>query len=264
MCVSSAPAELTGTQLYAGRDPVNAELQVLVYANVARNQAPGPNAMLLHFPAIPGTMSPASVLPTDGCHHIMEDMVEAARPKTRSMSLGAPGVGRGAVHVFESGIYTVVLAEYAGDIPRVLDQVRESRRPAISEELLAFYATEFPGFPVALCCFNNREAAQATPMMWLYAPLNPDVVFFPAIDCHTGGVPEFTGKVEVDHWLIGQGREPVTYGDIIPPQTRRHLPNAVSGYHLGGSMGNGDFVTVGGDVNNSRRVTPAELCALVY
>jgi hypothetical protein len=54
MCVSTDRAEFSGTTLYAGRrhHPQHGLIHVLGYQNTAANLATGPNAMLLHLPAI--------------------------------------------------------------------------------------------------------------------------------------------------------------------------------------------------------------------
>ena len=63
MCVSAALADFTGTTLYVGRKtlPGGDLLHVLGYQNTAVNLAAGPNAMLLHLPAVgltPGNLVP--------------------------------------------------------------------------------------------------------------------------------------------------------------------------------------------------------------
>ena len=75
----------------------------------------------------------------------------------------------------DSGIYTVVLASDAAVIPRALDQVPRSKRPAPNEKLFSWRSRQFPGWPVALCCFDNRDVRHATPMLWWYRPRFPEV-----------------------------------------------------------------------------------------
>lgn len=53
----------------------------------------------------------------------------------------------GRVEVFEHDIYTVVPAERAAEIVCELERVPVRGRPAVSRELLAFYADCFPPRP---------------------------------------------------------------------------------------------------------------------
>jgi hypothetical protein len=54
MCVSMDVAEFSGTTVYAGRQhhPAHGLIHVLGYQNTHLNLAAGPNAMLLHLPAL--------------------------------------------------------------------------------------------------------------------------------------------------------------------------------------------------------------------
>jgi len=258
MCVANAPAEFVGTRMYAGR--VGPE-HVLAYQNTARNRAEGPNAMLMHFPAVPGTMSERSVLPTDGCMRIFDDMTSALIPLTRGGPSGS--VMMSAASVFDAGIYTVVLADDARAIPAALARVAARKRPSVNQPLYDWYAETFPGFPVALCCFDNREAAKAAPLMWRYRPRNEDVLFYPALDCHSGGVPDLDTEVLVEHELFAEGTdsEQIYYRDDIPLITSRYLPERVTADAFQGPMINGDFVR-GGD-GEFQRVTPSRLVSMV-
>src|SRR5205823_2395778 len=70
------------------------------------------------------------------------------------------------VEVFDSGIYTVVLARDARAIPGALSQVPAAKQPVLNPELFQAYARWYPDWTFALCCFSNRQAARATPMLW--------------------------------------------------------------------------------------------------
>jgi hypothetical protein len=115
------------------------------------------------------------------------------------------------VQVFEHDIYTVVLATNATLIPDALSLVPEHRRVPVNRPLFDFYAREYPDHAVALCCFDNRDAARSDPLLLWYEPLRPDRVELPAIDCHTGGIPEIGAPVEVDHHVILGLDEPTPY-----------------------------------------------------
>ncbi len=266
MCVSVAAARFAETIVYAGEARQNGELvHVAGYQNTAENRvARGPlrrlqrrltgdggstgNAMILHFPAVAGTMSQSNVLATDDCPRILRDMVSALQVPVADLAQSVPTTAA-TVEVFESGIYTVVLAADARAIPAAFDQIPERKRPQLNSELFGWYHTTFPGWPVALCCFDNTERIRATPMLWWYRPTYPDWLFAPAIDCHTGAIPDLDSQVSVDHWVIlgspamstdrGVG---VTYRDQVPEALASYLPDRVTGRYVGGRLRNADFV----------------------
>lgn len=280
MCVCAAEAELSGTVLYQGRvgHPNHGLIHVLGYQNTARNLASGPNAMLLHLPG--KRMSQANFIDTSGCPRILRDMVTAVRPRTRGKRGGPVAAGAAAqVEVFEHDIYTVVLADDPLAIPAAMERVPEGKRIHVSADLMAFYAERFPGYAVALCCFDNRDARQANPLLLWYTPHDPNVFRLPAIDCHTGDVPDLNALVQTDHWVIlgtdeapdGWGRE-VAYGLVpmirtwgAPPRSPAvegpaagFLPGRVIGRSFTGHLTNGDFViphehVVRGDLTALRR-----------
>lgn len=162
------------------------------------------NAMILPFPAVPHTMSKANVLDKKNCPDILKDMADAVQPPpiTGSFSFSQSMVMSAAVEVFEAaGIYTVVLAQDARDIPNALSQVPKEKRPKLNPVLFNAYAKWYPEWTFALCCFNNEEAKDALPLLWWYEPSNPEKLFMPALDCHTGNVPTLNTSVLVDHSL---------------------------------------------------------------
>lgn len=104
--------------------------------------------------------------------------------------------------VFNSGIYTVVLADDPNKIPSVLHKVPRNKRPEINREIFDAYAKWYEGWTFALCCFDNRDASKSTPMVWWYEPNYPNLMFFPALDAHDGKPPILNTNVEVDHFLV--------------------------------------------------------------
>lgn len=55
-------------------------------ASRTKNQG---NAMILPFPAVPGTMSQKNFLTgMDACPHVLQDMADAVTPKSRTLSFG--------------------------------------------------------------------------------------------------------------------------------------------------------------------------------
>src|SRR5690242_15190074 len=117
MCVCLAKARLSKTILYAAevRPDGGDIVHVLGYQNsvqnLATNGAPHGNAMILPFPALPGTMTQKNVVPTDDCPRILEDLAATVRWQDGGQPRGLmKGIAANAVEVFDTGIYTVVLA----------------------------------------------------------------------------------------------------------------------------------------------------------
>ncbi|MFE0703976.1 hypothetical protein [Streptomyces sp. NPDC058872] len=272
MCVSTAPAEFTGTTLYAGRltHPEHGLIHVLGYQNTAVSHASGPNAMLLHLPAV--EMTPDNFLSVGREHDLLERMVEAVRPTAASADEDGPAwMGEAdapVVHVFQHDVYTVVLASEPTLVPAALARVPWPQRPALSPELFAFYAEKYPGHAMAVCCFDTAQAARAKPLLLWYEPLDPDRLCLPALDCHTGGVPPLDADVATDHWVVyGTDEAPEGWGVPVPDRKRmRHelrsfLPDRIMGEYYGEPMPNGDFVLrhedlLAGDLARVRRVGP--------
>lgn len=255
MCVTTAPARLSNTILYAAE--VREHTHVLGYQNTVQNLAPGPNAMILPFPAIPGSMTRENVVSTEYCPNLLKDMARTIMPVSRGAFDGTRSFGPKKVEVFESGIYTVVLAHNTKDIPEALQHdVPSHKKPNISPELFEAYSRWYPQWPIALCCFNNRDAASATPMLWWYYTISPRFLFAPAVDCHTGGVPDLYAPVDVDHTVIigsrlgnSEGGTPF-YTRSLPQPVQHWVIDRIMGYEYKERMINGDFVFSIDEVRN--------------
>jgi hypothetical protein len=271
VCVSAAPAYFSDTVLYVGRvdHPVLGHIEVLGYQNTAVNLARGPNAMLLHLPAV--AMSPANFLDTTANRSILRDMARvttlARPPVAGSMEpYEAP-----PIQVFDHDIYTVVLANDPRGIPAALDTVPSHRRPRVHRLLLDFYAHTYPGYPVALCCFDNADARRAAPLLLWYPPRDPIWLVTPAIDCHTGRPPNPNDWVRIDHHLIvGLPVEPTQHVPGPRPGLVNYiqspvyytqpagalaafLPNLVAGYQfIHRLLPNGDFAVSAAEVQAGR------------
>lgn len=211
------------------------------------------NAMILPFPAVPGSMTRANVVDTSGYTDVLQHVANAIpRPEywlalSRAVSNSGPPAPP-PVQVFEAaGIYTVVLAQNPRDIPAALGQVPRSKRPTLNPALFDTYARWYPGWAVALCCFNTRRARLAHPLLWWYEPIQPDRLFLPALDCHTGDVPDLTANVPVDHVVaVGSyrltGGNAVRYDRQLPAAMAPYLRRSVVGRRYGELLPNGDFV----------------------
>lgn len=291
MCVSLQPAHFSKTTLFAAETEVGGRLMhVLGYQNTVQNgvvsshgsgqrrigevdrgsfswsdlthapsvSLPPGNAMILPIPAVHGTMSRESVLDTRNCRYVLDDMADAVKvgAKTLGVTRGASGTSR-RIEVFDHDVYTIVLASDARDIQDALRIVSERRRPVLNEAIFDAYARWYPEWTVALCCFDTRDAKRAAPMLWVYEPMHPQALFAPALDSHTGDVPDLKASVDVDHTVIVASHrlawgDDVHYRDAVPAAVRPYLPSRVVGQQVLQPMQNGDFVFRVEDVRAGR------------
>ncbi len=250
MCCTLGPAKLTDTVLYAAEAMHNGKLvHVLGYQNQAQNLTRAPNAMILPFPAAE-PMGPENVVDTTACQHILTDYAETVRPVTRGGHTkgGYSAATAKSVQVFDTGSYTVVLAEDARDIPEALSRVPANKRPKMNPEIFDAYNKWYPGWAIALCCFEAGVRTAPEPMLWHYTPKDTTRLFAPALDAHDGNPPKLGEQVPVSSavvWgtMLGDikyGVKP-TFQDSIPSIVRPFLADKVSGDHVSGSHQNGDF-----------------------
>lgn len=256
MCCSSAPAVFSGTRI-ALIEQENGD-HVMMYDNTARNLGSGPNSMLLLVPSLK-KLGPKNVIDTKNAPHILGDMWEALRPRTRSLSadavLGSRGAAKGFAHT-TMGIYDIVLAPSAAGIVEGLKQaVPTAKRPKISKDLLQGLEEDAPGYQFVVACFNNRDAAKASPIAVRYTPANPGFFVFPAVDAHDGNRPRFDRQVATDHWLFAGSLKDrsyrgahVDYSDTLSPALEKVLPRAIVGANFRLAMDNGDFLLKREDV----------------
>jgi hypothetical protein len=248
-----APAEFTATTLYVGRKnhPALGPIEVLGYQNKAVNLARTPNAMVLHIPA---NLTQDNFLWVGEKHRgILDEMVRLLQPLSQGEGYGgvqqggAPGAA--PVQVFDHDIYTIVLAEDPTKIPAALDRVPPNKRPPLDPGLFEFYAKMYPYHSIVLCCFDNAEAYRANPLLIWYPPPYSDWLVMPALDGHTGGVPDLSAPVATDHWLVFGADDapeeigiPIRYwGMNIDPALRAFLPEKIIGLRHTWPAPNGDF-----------------------
>jgi hypothetical protein len=255
MCMSLHPADFENTKLYAGeaRREDGTYVHVLAYQN--RAASAGPNAMILPLPAR-GKLGPENAVDTRAFKRFLDDIHAATRIMTLSLSFSLSDemdLEEGA-QVFEVGSYTVVLAEEAAAVTRALDRIPAARRPALNGAILDAFARLYPGWPLAVCCWDGR--VEAEPLLWWYEPRQPEQLFAPALDAHDGGPPNLDALVRVDHHVaFGSALDPersgppdgaeydghVSYADRIPGEILRLLPTRVAGTALQSGLPNGDF-----------------------
>ena len=201
MCVTSSPAALNSTYVGAWEieHPIYGYRHVMAYQNAPQNLAEGANCMLLHLPAAEPLL-PEYLLDTSDCPNLLKQM--AASKTSRSFSAG--NVVPQQVYVVEMGIYHVVLLNEKTPeaLEMALAQVPAEKRPAIAPELLQFYSTHFPDYPIVLACFNNRESKQASPIVLHFKPSDPSHLFFNLLEGHDGGPPQLNQLVKRHQVII--------------------------------------------------------------
>ncbi len=164
----------------------------------------------------------------------------------------------GEAVVFNSGIYTIVLASDVSQIHVALNKVPENKRPALNREFFNAYSKWYKGWTFALCCFDNQDALRATPMLWWYEPKYPDLMFFPALDAHTGKPPDLDAQVEVDHCLVVASDKVESFQDLIhmvispwrdfqfitnrSAEKQTYIPQRIMGHFYKEVMSQGDFL----------------------
>ncbi len=269
-CCSLHPAELMQTVGWVSEYEDKGKLKhLLYYSNTARNLGVGPNAMILPIPAIPNSMSQDNMFDGRQFRGIAHDLYKSCRDTSSalldsldSVLMQTNSVSNGMdshvhIEVFNKGSYTVVLSNSAKAIPTALQRVPEEKRPDLNQAIFDAYERWYPGWTFALCCFNNNSTAEPQePLVWWYEPKNPDELFFPAVDCHTGAVPPLDGMVDVDHCLVASsGKANLLAGiigsakvpDYLPGLKESKvlgplLPDLASAHRYRGSELQGDFV----------------------
>lgn len=224
----------------------------MAYQNRAANLAKGPNAMLLPIPAAK-PLTPDNMLDTRLFKNILRDYVMAYEialptPKAAKTALYSPrSAPKAEAQVFDRGSYTVVLAQDARLIPAALARVPEHRRPQPNRTIFSAYAKHYPGWHMALCCYDGT--IEAEPMVFWYEPLFPNRLFAPALDAHDGNPPNLNGKVYRDHYVFFAAKQakrgiPLDKRRLSNPIPAEHQPLFVdhfAGTQLTGVYPNGDF-----------------------
>lgn len=249
MCMTVRRSVMSKTVLYAGEVVKDGKIiHVVGYQNKAENLDPGPNAMILPFPA-KVQMDQDNMIDTSKHKHILRDIEKAVDASHQTLgydyrkglrSLDVDNL----VKVFDSGEYTVVLAQQASLIPEAMKQVPENKRPEIKKEFFEALDKWYANWPVAVCCFEAKKV-DAAPLLWWYEPKSTKFFFLPALDAHNGEVPVLDANVEVDHTIAivsdpGHGVT-VRYRDTLSDDIKPYLPERVDGHQLKGTYKNGDF-----------------------
>lgn len=255
MCMTTRPARLSKTTIYAAEVQRDGEVyHVIGYQNRVKSQ--GPNAMILPLPAL-GALGPANVIDTRKFKDILKSYDKAVdRLRPPRLSKDSDGFGsdrrvmRGArsFQVFESGSYTIALAENPHSMRLALDQVAPEKRPVIPGSFLAGLTQLYNDWPMAICCFNgNLEAPE--PLLWWFKPRFGHALFAPALDAHDGHSPDPAVQVDRDHTLAfasyrsnrAHDRGLLDAIQRLPAEHQWMFMPSVIGTKVEHKTGNGDF-----------------------
>ncbi|QQR79317.1 MAG: hypothetical protein IPJ69_07985 [Deltaproteobacteria bacterium] len=197
MCIVSAPAKLTGTLIAAGI--AERGDHYLVYQNQAEISSDASAAMLLAIPST-GPLSRENFIDFSKSPQVLVDswprFEVARRNSTRATGHGVKAVD------FYSGNYRIFAAQSLSDIQEALRGTEYAQKIKISEAMADFFHTSYPGWSLALCCFNNRELQLMDPIGIIYDSLFPDHIYIPGVDAHDGNPPQLDTYVARDHRLM--------------------------------------------------------------
>lgn len=249
MCMSVARANFSTTKVYAGEGMAGGRyVHVVAYQNKAESQTSEPNAMILPFPTdVP--LHRGNVIDTSNFPKFLEDITNASKIQRRSLgfSMSSAMVAKGGVDVFQSGSYSVILADNIKLVPGAMSNIPDDRRIALSYRFLMSFGKLYPDQPVAVCLWKGTVKAE--PLLWWYEPKDKGTLFIPTMDSHDGNGPDLEARVETDH-IVSVGSNMlndsrlyhrVHYQDSIPGHARDLLPVYAYGTELPKQMLNGDM-----------------------
>lgn len=251
MCCTLEPATLSNTRIYAGdvTHPSGRAVHVIGYQNVV-TAARGPNAMLLPFPA--SHVGPENLVNGAGFGSEVMAAYEQAiqrRNATIGESRSAAAAYDDDCVVFDSGSYTIALAQKASLLKDALELVPLKRRPAIGVPFLIALSQLYPNWPIAVCCFEGGDVAPE-PLFWWFESRYPDTLFAPAIDAHDGNPPDMGALVARDHVVAFGSDAAKAHRDerleadiahIVPAEHRWMFSACVTGQKIQAETRNGDF-----------------------
>src|SRR5579859_6140617 len=267
MCISAAPATFSATKIYVGEANLNNKyIHVIAYQNAAQSRyAEEPNAMILPFPT-KTSMNEQNIINTSLFKSFLSDITNSTKISSRSLSSRSLMDYKDAL-VFDSGSYTVVLADHVRQIPKALEKVSSDKRPTLPYRLLAGFGKLYPDQPIALCCWKG--GVEAEPLLWWYEPKDKDSLFITTMDAHDGNSPNLEAVVETDHIVsIGSSLLKDTYSRMynrvdysghIPGHIKQILPNYVYGARLPQLMKNGDLFIKIADLRSADRANIPEI-----
>jgi hypothetical protein len=260
MCCSAWPVRFSKTITGTWEVMVDDKLMhVLWYQNQIGSpkdaKLSGGNCLII---PIMGSWSSIRLLNTTSAPSILKDISQSLRPEPMrsAKSLAAAGERFGTIVFLKFDIFDIVLAENAQDIPNVLPQIVENKRPKINNDVFNVL-DQWYKCPIALCCFDNAEAMEAKPIAFAFEPFMPEQLMVYTLDAHDGKPPDPTKKVQLDHTIfVGSYITDSEHGahikfsdDIAPDLAPYVLPKVLGEMVPNAPIQNGDFIF---DVNEVR------------
>ena len=220
MCITSGEARLNNTYVGAWdiEHPEYGYRHVLAYQNRVTNLEEGANCMLLHIPSTQA-IEPDWVLDTSENMDFLRNLYEFLSPQPSNRGFATRSFEPN--YVIERGVYHIAILNDLTEaaLEATLEQIPAHKLPKIDWDLLEFFKTAYPNFPLLLCCFNNKDTKEASPILVHFPPLYPDELMLNTIDSH-GGIPNPKRSLNFHQRLIvGSCKKPA---ELVQPY--RALP----------------------------------------
>lgn len=193
MCITSAKAKLTGTQILSLS--IGDKRHFIAYANKAENTSEKPNSMIL---PIPGKLKAEWFHNTEKYSKFLDRIVSATTPQNRGATLSK---SLGDFKTFSLGMYKIGIAENYHGINAFINTLPKNERPTISKSLKDFFIEQYANWSFVVCIFPQNKTMDAQPIAFEYEPFTPGLVYFPTMDAHDGRAPK-REDVWVDHVFI--------------------------------------------------------------
>lgn len=201
MCITSGEARLNNTYVGAWdiEHPDYGYRHVLAYQNRVTNLEEGANCMLLHIPSAQ-PIEPDWVLDTSEDIDFLKNLYEFLSPQPLSRGFTRSSEPN---YVVERGVYHIAILNDLTEtaLEKTLQQIPAHKLPKIDWRLMEFFKTTYPNFPLLLCCFNNKDTKEASPILVHFPPLYPDELMLNTIDSH-GGIPNTKRSLNFHQRLI--------------------------------------------------------------
>jgi hypothetical protein len=224
MCITSSRALLDNSYIGAWdiELPKLGYRHVLAYQNRVKNSSEGPNCMLLHIPS-KKNIEPEWLIDSSNHPTFLTDLYSHIDPVDTSEMWMSPS-SEPNNYVIEQGVYHIAILNNLDEnsIADTLKLIPKRKLPLIKSELIHFFRKNFPDFPLLLCCFDNKEAQFAAPILVHFPPRFPDTLMFNTIDAH-GSVPNVDQKIDFHQKIIfgtykKQSKKDSVYIKMIPDE----------------------------------------------
>ena len=203
MCITSSRSLLDNTYLGAWdiQHPNYGYRHVLAYQNRVQNLEEAPNCMLLPIQSAQ-PIEPAWLVETSGCPNFLTELYDTIDPPPSIEEEGHAWMSAGddrMNYVVEQGVYHIAILNNLTTtaLEDTFAQIPAEKLPFISKDLLNFFEQHYKDYPLLLCCFNNKAAQQAAPILVHYPPQYPEQLMVNTLDSH-GGIPSL-GKMTGFH-----------------------------------------------------------------